>query len=295
VDELASRSLWTAWNGDWWLWLLIVVSGLLYGVGLARLWRAARPSAGVSKAQASAFALGWARLVIALLSPLDALSAELFSAHMVQHELLMIVAAPLLILGHPLGPFVWALPPAWRKPVANLCRELGVQCGVRWLTRPLTAWFIGAAALWLWHIPSWFEAALRNAGLHALQHACFFVSALLFWWSLFERRSTLPRYGLGVFSLFTTGVHTAVLGALLTFAKAQWYSAYASTTAAWGLSPIEDQELGGLIMWIPGGLVYLAAALALMALWISAADGSAPSAPDSLSSIQRHERLRQSG
>src|SRR5689334_1252813 len=91
-----------------------------------------------------------------------------------------------------------------------------------------------------------------------------------------------PRYGLGVFSLFTTGVHTALLGGLVSFATTRWYSAYSTTTAVWGLSPLEDQQLGGLIMWIPGGLIYLAAALVLTALWISAAERSGQRLPDSM-------------
>src|SRR5689334_23763086 len=126
VGELAPPPLWHAWNRDWWLWLLIAFSGWLYARGVRRLWAAAESGAGISAMQVAAFALGWLALIVALLSPLDVLSAQLFSAHMVQHELLMIVAAPLLILGHPLGPFIWALPPRWRKPAADLCRELGL-------------------------------------------------------------------------------------------------------------------------------------------------------------------------
>jgi putative membrane protein len=270
VGQLAPPPLWYAWNRDWWLWLLIPFSGWLYARGVRRLWAAAEPGAGISAMQVAAFALGWLALIVALLSPLDVLSAQLFSAHMVQHELLMIVAAPLLILGHPLGPFIWALPPRWRKPAADLCRELGLQRAVRWLTRPLIAWIVGALALWLWHIPGWFNAALRSEAVHVLQHTCFFVSALLFWWSLFQRRTQTARYGAGVFNLFTTGVHTAFLGALLTFSKAPWYSAYGAAAQGWNLTPLEDQQLGGLIMWIPGGLIYLAAALWLMAMWMSA-------------------------
>ena len=266
--ELGSRPLWQAWNSDWWLWLLIAASGWLYLRGVRRLWSAAAPGAGVNVVQALSFALGWLTAVIALLSPLDALGNVLFSAHMAQHELLMIVAAPLLILGHPLGPFVWALPASWRKPAAEVCRETGLQHAVRWLTRPLCAWIVGAAALWLWHIPAWFDAALANQALHAFQHACFFISALLFWWALFQRRAPVSRYGLGVFYVFTTGVHSSILGALLTFSSHPWYSPYAATTQAWGLTPVEDQQLGGLIMWIPGGLIYLCVALALMLVWL---------------------------
>jgi putative membrane protein len=189
---------------------------------------------------------------------------------------MMIVAAPLLVLGQPLGPMVWALPPAWRKPAAELCRRTGVQAAVRWLSRPLCAWVVGGLALWVWHIPSCFDAALRNDGVHALQHLCFFVSALLFWWALLQPRARMSRHGLGVLYVFTTGVHSSMLGALLTFAGTPWYSAYAATAPAWKLTPLADQQLGGLIMWIPGGVIYLGVTLLLMASWLRLSDGDQP-------------------
>jgi putative membrane protein len=266
---------WSVWNADWWLWLVIGASGWLYARGVHRLWRQSAPSAGVSRLQVWAFALGWLTVVLALLSPLDALGGALFSAHMVQHELLMIVAAPLLVLGHPLGPMIWALPPAWRKPAAELCRRTGLQSAVRWLSRPLCAWVVGGLMLWVWHIPAWFNAALRNHGVHALQHLCFFVSALLFWWALLQPRRA-SRHGLGVLYVFTTAVHSSILGALLTFSGKPWYSAYATSAQAWGLTPLADQELGGLIMWIPGGLIYLGVTLLLMASWLRLSDREQP-------------------
>jgi putative membrane protein len=103
--------------------------------------------------------------------------------------------------------------------------------------------------------------------VHAAQHASFFLSALLFWWSLLYARGR-AGYGLGVLYIFTTAVHTSILGALLTFAPSVWYPAYAPGTRAWGLSPLEDQQIGGLIMWVPAGVVYLAAGLALFAAWL---------------------------
>jgi putative membrane protein len=290
VEPVVPQPPWQSWNADWWLWLCIGASGWLYMSGVRRLWHHAAASAGVSWMQVCAFAVGWLTLILALLSPLDTLGGALFCAHMVQHELLMIVAAPLLILGHPLGPFVWALPASWRKPASDLCRTTGLQAAVHGLTRPLCAWIVCAAVLWLWHIPVLFDAALASEAVHALQHACFFVSALLFWWALFQRRAPASRYGLSVFYVFTTGVHSSMLGALLTFSGTPWYlgyegylgyggyssyvrsSAYLGTAQAFSLTPLEDQQLGGLIMWIPGGLIYLAVTLVLMAAWLRASE-----------------------
>jgi putative membrane protein len=275
--QLTPHSLGTSWSTDWWLWLLIGLSGWLYRHGLGRLWRASAIDAGITRAQAIAFAAGWLVLVVALLSPLDALGGALFSAHMIQHELLMIVAAPLLVLGHPLGPWAWALPESWRKPAADVCLETGLRTAVRWLTRPLAASIVSVMVLWVWHIPALFNAALQNDGLHALQHASFFVSSLLFWWALFPRRTVRRHYGAAVFYVIAAGVQSSLLGALLTFARTPWYPPYLNTTTTWNLTALEDQQLGGLIMWIPGGLVYLAITLALMAAWMRAANSKTSS------------------
>jgi putative membrane protein len=262
------QSWWTAWSTDWWLWLLIGLSGALYLRGVRRLWRSAAVGAGVTQLQAGAFATGWVMLVIALLSPLDALGSALFCAHMVQHEVLMIVATPLLVAGHPLGPWIWSLPKSWRKPAADLCVESGLRAAVGWLTRPLVASIASVLALWIWHVPLLFNAALGNEGVHVLQHASFFVSSLLFWWALFPGRNARSASGAGVFYVFAAGVQSSVLGALLTFAQTPWYQAYVLTAEIWKLTPLEDLQLGGLVMWIPGGLIYLAITLGLVAAWM---------------------------
>ena len=266
----------TSWNADWWLWILIALSGWLYVRGVRRLWRAAYPTAGISASQVCAFVCGWATLVVALLSPLDALGGVLFSAHMIQHELLMIVAAPLLIFGRPLGPYLWALPTHWRRPVAALVRDSGLSCAVHFLTRPLSSWIVAAVAVWGWHIPALFDAALRNEAVHTLQHLTFFISALLFWWCLMTAKRGQADYGPALLSVITTGLHTSGLGALLTVSSFSWYRAYPGLGLPWGLTPLEDQQLGGLIMWIPGGLVYLAATLVLLALWLKASEVREP-------------------
>jgi putative membrane protein len=134
----------------------------------------------------------------------------------------------------------------------------------------MNAWWIHFVALWGWHLPILFQATLKNEWVHAIQHLSFFASALLFWWSLLYARGR-ANYA-SVLYIFTTAVHTSVLGALLTFAQTVWYPAYRTTTQVWGLTPIEDQQLGGLIMWIPAGLVYLAVGLWAFALWLRESD-----------------------
>jgi cytochrome c oxidase assembly factor CtaG len=187
---------------------------------------------------------------------------------MTQHELLMLVAAPLLVLGRPLIAVTWALP-------LSLSRSLGSWAKTGWLqkiwyvlTIPLVAWLLHAIALWLWHIPSLFEAVLHNEWVHTLQHLSFLLSALLFWWALIHGRRSWMGYGAAVLYVFTTSIHSGLLGALLTFSNAVWYPSYVGLTESWGLTPLEDQQLGGLIMWIPAGVLYAIAGLALLAGWL---------------------------
>jgi len=207
---------------------------------------------------------------VALVSPLHALGAVLFSAHMIQHEVLMLVAAPLLVLGRPLLFFLWALPLPWRRQLGRVNKNM--QGGWRVLTHPFVAWALHALALWIWHIPRLFQATLTSDLAHTWQHVSFFGTALCFWWALLYRHRELQGYGVAVLAVFTTALHSSLLGALLTLAPTPWYPAYAHTTAAWGLTSLEDQQLGGLIMWIPAGGLYLLAALTLGAGWLRAAE-----------------------
>jgi len=135
----------------------------------------------------------------------------------------------------------------------------------------MNAWLVHAVVIWGWHLPVLFQAALHNDALHGLQHLSFLGSALLFWWAILHPRRQ-AGLGLSVLYLFTTAVHTAVLGALITFARTPWYPAYVAPAA--GLGPLEDQQLAGLVMWIPAGLAYLVAALVIVRRWLSESEGS---------------------
>jgi cytochrome c oxidase assembly factor CtaG len=253
------------WPVEPWLLALLALAAALYAAGFARLWRHAATGRAVHARRALAFAGGWLVTAAALVGPLDALSAQLFSAHMVQHEGLMVVAAPLFVLGRPLGAWTWALPQPWRRALGAFFHRPAWRLPWLVVTRPLAAWLIHAIALWLWHIPSWFEAALASEGVHVLQHASFLVSALLYWWSVLGARR---NGGAAMASLFTTMIHTAALGALLALSPVAWYPTYADRTIAFGLDPLEDQQLGGFVMWIPAGFAYVACGLATAARWL---------------------------
>lgn len=262
------HDLWFTWARDPFIIIGLALTAWLYWRGLRRVWRESTRGRERRKWEAWAFACGWLALFVALVSPLHPWGEVLFSAHMTQHEILMLVAAPLLVLSRPLVPFLWALPARWRQSLGGLGKERGVQAVWRTLTNPLVAWAIHAVALWMWHVPALFQATLSSDLVHTLQHLSFLGSALLFWWALLHGRRGLMGYGAAVLYMFTTSVHSGVLGALITFAHTVWYPAYANTTASWGLTPLEDQQLGGLIMWVPAGLVYIVAGLALMVGWM---------------------------
>ena len=262
---------------SWWSWepvtvALLALSAGLYGVGLARLWRRAGVGQGVKRWQALCFAGGLLALVVALLSPVDALGGILFSAHMAQHELLILVAAPLMVLGRPLAPFLWALPPAAREEVGAWSQAPAFAAAWRGLTAPLAVFVIHGLALWIWHLPSLYQATLDDEFIHTLQHLSFFLSSALFWWSLIHGRFGRLGYGAAVVYVFLTSLHSGVLGALLLFAPRLWYPIYEARTSQWGLSPLEDQQLAGLIMWIPAGVVFIILGLGLFAAWLGEAE-----------------------
>jgi putative membrane protein len=256
---------WHHWKLDPWVTGPILLTSWLYARGVRRLWAQAGVGSGVRTWQAWSFAAGQLALVVALVSPIDALGGVLFSAHMLQHVLLMMVAAPLLVLGMPLLPFLWALPLRWRERAGGWSRRRPVRRGWHVLTAPIAAWSLHALALWVWHVPALYEATLYSEAVHVAQHASFFGTALLFWWAAFAfARRTRLRFGWGVIYVFTTALHSSVLGALLTFSLVLWYPSYATSVTLWGIGALEDQQLGGLVMWIPAGVVYVLAALMLM-------------------------------
>lgn len=266
-DELA-----LAWSFEPLVVVSLALMALLFAVGLWRLWREAPRRRAVKTWEALCFAGGWLALIIALVSPLHAWGSVLFSAHMTQHEVLMLVAAPLLVLGRPLVVFLWAFPVNWSRRIGNLGKIGAVSRAWHWLTIPLVAWLVHAVALWTWHVPVLFDAVLHSEWVHTLQHLSFLISALLFWWALIHGPQGAMGYGAAVLYLFTTSIHSGALGALLTIAGSVWYPSYIGLTNSWGLTPLEDQQLGGLIMWIPAGLVYVIAGLALFAGWLREAD-----------------------
>lgn len=270
------ETFWTSWNSDPLLLTGLLFTTYLYSQGVIRLWRRAGFGRGIPLWQAAAFLAGMLALVLALVSPIDALGAALFSGHMIQHLILMLIAAPLIVLGAPAAGILWGLPEPLRVRAGKLLNNRQLRTSGAILTLPLVAWVLHTIAVWLWHIPGPYEAALRNEWLHIAEHACFLGTALLFWWAIIvPQRQRRTNHAVAVLALFTMALQGGALGALILVTRTPWYSAHGDAPAAWGLTRLEDQQLAGLIMWVPGGLVYLFAALATIAAWLSASDRNA--------------------
>jgi putative membrane protein len=200
------------------------------------------------------FLAGVLLLLLDLVSPIDTLADRyLFSAHIVQHFVLALVIPPLLLLGTPAFEL---------RVLGELERAIG---------QPPVSWLLGVGTMLVWHIPALFNAALASGGLHIVQHLSFLVTGTIFWWPILApvENMRLPALG-GVAYLFSACLCCSLLGAFLTFAPVGLYPAYLNPPEhLWGLDPKSDQQLGGMLMWVPGCFVYLAAILSVVRRWYS--------------------------
>ena len=206
------------------------------------------------------YALGLTAVTAALLSPLDDLAAARFSAHMGQHLLLTMVAAPLLLLGNPLPLVLWGLPPRarWRL-AAPLRRRSRLRAALSALTFLPVAGVLHVTAVWLWHLPVLYDAAVEHELVHAFEHATFFATAILFWWPIIQPAPRLrPRShpGFQILYLLVATAQNTALGMVLAVPERAFYPHYVSVAAALGISAVDDQMLGGGLMW-SGAHMYL--------------------------------------
>ncbi len=193
------------------------------------------------------------------MSPLDEIGdGYLFSAHMLQHLLLALVAPPLLLLGTP----AWLLRPLLR--VAPIRRTLHV------LTAPPAAFVLFNATFFIWHVPALYEETLHNEVIHIIEHLLFIATGMSNWWPILSPLPELPRVSppAQILYLFLDGVPATVLGALIVFAATPLYPTYAAAPRVMGLEPITDQQLAGLVMWMLGGMIYLLALSLVFFTWL---------------------------
>ncbi len=247
----------TQWNLDPSILIgtALIIGGYLYAIGLVRRRYNFEKA---TRGQVFAFLLGMIIMFLALVTPLDELGdSYLFSAHMVQHLLITMVGPPLLLLGTP----EWFLRPVVRNPA--LFRI------AKFMTMPIICFTLFNVDFWLWHAPPLYDATLENETIHIIEHLTFIIFGVLNWWPMFSPSKDLPRLPLPgqVLYLFLSGMPTVALGAGLTFLP-PLYPPYITAPRVWGISPATDQQLGGLIMWIPGNILYIVIMSALFIRWM---------------------------
>jgi cytochrome c oxidase assembly factor CtaG len=211
-------------------------------------------------------------LLAALVSPLDDLALELFSLHMLQHMLLLIVTAPLLLLGAPVRPLLRGLPLGLRRSVVRpLARASAIRAALHLVRHPLVAAALYVVGLYAWHIPLFYDAAVDHEAIHLVEHLWFVATALVFWSVVIDPvpfEATLPYAARIPFLLLVGAAQNTILGGLLAFSDRVYYVHYATTALRRGVDAVSDQRLGGTIMWVPGDLIFLTAASLSFFLWL---------------------------
>ena len=259
-----------AWSPPWARITMLLVVAAVYARGFARLHR--QMPERLLMRHFGFFIGGIATLLVAIASPLEELDDVLLQVHMIQHLLLMIGAPALLLAGAPLIPLVRGLPVSLAKSVVGpVSRSRSLRRILHWLTEPLVCWLAFALATWGWHTPAAFQLALRSPIAHAFEHACFFGTALMFWWPVVQPWPSVarwPRWMMVPYLLFGDLQNTA-LAAILTFTGRLLYPMYAAAPRVAGISPLDDQIMAGVIMWVPASLFYLVPGAVILMRYLS--------------------------
>ncbi|MFN2189257.1 MAG: cytochrome c oxidase assembly protein [Candidatus Promineifilaceae bacterium] len=288
MDPLLRATL-TSW--DWRIEVILVfaVAASLYTRGWWRLRRRTSGRQGRSRWHASAlwrpvaYVGGLLILGIALMSPIDVLASQLFTFHMVQHVLLVMVVPPLLLLANPLPFTLWGLPESARTPAGGLLRRKSTFR--RFLEKTTGAglvWMMFVIVYWGWHDPNAYDLALRSAFVHDLEHISFFLVSVLFWWHAMGAAPHIHKpmtRGIRFAYLISAFPVTMVAGLAITFAKEPIYSYYEAMPRLWGISVMDDQSIAGVIMWVLGGMMYIIAALVIAARWLQGEEAK-PALPE---------------
>lgn len=268
--------------------VVLLTFGALYTVGWRRLRRRARGRAQLASGwRLASYLTGLVFIGISLLSPIDTMAQQLFLMHMIQHLLLIMIAPPLLLLANPMPFVLWGLPDRARRSVGGVLSSLlhRESASRRWLraaTGPGIIWMVWTVALIGWHDPGMYNAALRSELVHDLEHVSFFLASMLLWWHVVGAGPRIHKQfgllGRIAFVLSVIPVNMA-LGVVLAFAGFTIYTYYLGVPRLWGIDPVTDQRVGGIIMWIPGSMMYIIAALILIARLLQG-EGSKPALPE---------------
>ena len=260
------------WTIDPLVTLPLSILLLVFLIGQGRLARRSK----VERKRQWLFLCGWFVLAASLVSPLHQAGERSFTLHMIEHELIMLFATALIAASQAGGVLAWGLPAPlrqalggdWKAPLSRFWRTL---------TAPATATILQAAVMWAWHAPALFDRTLQSQPWHVAQHLSFVLSSLLFWVAMLNPRR--GGYLLSAACLVATSLIEGALGALMALSGSPWYASYAAMgMSGIGLDPVSDQQLAGLIMWIPGGLIHGSAGLVLLYAALKQSDGHAAGA-----------------
>ena len=262
--ESPANGIWATWTADPIALFIVPIVFVLYLRGI-------RKSKGSKlnrhpRWRRVSFYLGLFSLFIALVSPLDYLSGEYFFAHMIQHFILVNIAAPLILLGAPMIPVLRGVPVGFRRRLLiPILKQRTLRLSLKFFSNPFIAWPLYVGTLLFWHFPFAYGAALSNETLHLVQHAMFFMTAVAWWWNIIDPVPIKPNLKdlERIPYIFLTTVPIFVLGAFITFANNPSYEYYALLQGH-TLSAIEDQQIGGIIMWIPGSLLLMSTLLVVL-------------------------------
>ena len=263
-----TKALLFSWDVRFEILLPLTLLGAFQFIGWQRL-RQRGAARFANRWRLASYLTGLALLIVALLSPIDVLSEQLFFMHMIQHLLLVMIVPPLLWLAGPFATGLWALPRPLRLQIGGwFQQESGFRRVLRLTTQPGLSWLLFVGVLFGWHDSAAYSLAQGNGWIHDLEHLSFFGTAMLFWWRvvgagphIHGKNSLLSRIGY----VLAVVPPNMLLGVAIALAESPIYPYYLSVPRLYGISVLDDQRMAGLIMWIPGSMMYIAAALVLIA------------------------------
>lgn len=253
---------WTTWTFSPAIIFCLIGITVLYLSGWHRLQQKRQHQRFLGRWQLLFFIGGLITLVISLLSPIDALSDRLAYVHMIQHTLILMVAAPFFAFASPGFYGFRQLPQSLQNFSRPFQKTWNKLIRHRAFSKMFVAWLLYAVVLWIWHLPRLYEAALQNEFIHDLQHLAFFLTSYIFWRVVIDPyRDKAKSQGIAIVYVFVASLHAMILGVFMTLSPQAWYPTYEITAPLHGMSALSDQQLAGLIMWMPAGISYVVVAL----------------------------------
>lgn len=275
-----TKAILSSWDWRPSVMIVLALAGTFYTRGWWRLRQRQRHGRLATNWRLLSYLTGLIIIGLALMSPIDILSQQLFLMHMTQHLLLIMIAPPLLLITNPMPFILWGLPTSWRLKVGRvigrlLHRKHPLRRNLRLATAPGIIWLAWVIMIFGWHDPTLYNAALQYGWVHDIEHLTFFAAGMLFWWHVTGAGPRLHKQAslLGRIAFVIGAIPPNMLtGVVLAFASQPIYTYYTAVPRLWNLSVMADQQIGGVIMWVPGSMMYIIAALILLSRLLDVED-----------------------